>query len=645
VDALTTIEREVIQTWKPPPRLTLSEWADEKFYLSPESSAEPGQWTTIPFQKGWMDAFTDKSLEYVVVMKSARVGYTKTIVALTGYHAEHDPCPIMIVQPTDDDAEQFSKEEIAPMLRDCEAVGKRFTPSASRKTANTILNKTFTGGMLSMTGANSGAGFRRITRRVVIFDEVDGYPMSAGSDGDPIKLGIKRSETFWNRKIILGSTPLISFNSRIEPWFKRGDQRYYFVPCPHCGEFQTLKFPNMKWPKGEPAKAWFMCEKSGCVIEHVSKRWMIERGEWRATAVAESSRLASFHIWTAYSYSPNATWGHIAQEFEVAKREGSESLKTFINTTLGECWIEKGEAPEHERLFERRETYKMGTVPAGAYMLTAGVDVQKDRLVVEVVGWGLRMESWSVDWITIPGDTAADEPWDDLADVLNKNWPHQNGGELRIRMMAVDSGFNTQGVYKWCRSKGSKRVMAVKGDARGSQIVGTPRKVDVSVNGARAGLKLWLVGVDMLKSELYGWLGLKVPKEADAQFPSGFCHFPQYGEDYFLELTAEQLVSHRDKNGRLFREWEVIAGRRNEVLDCRIYARAAAYIVGADRVTESDVPNPHMLRTAAKPVETVSAPTAAEAMETVQQAPPPPKPKPQAPKRQSFLGNRRGFLR
>lgn len=645
MDALQTIEREVRQLWKPPPRLTLSQWADDKFYLSPESSAEPGQWTTIPFQKGWMDAFTDPKLEYVVVKKSARVGYTKTIVALTGYHAEHDPCPIMIVQPTDDDAEEFSKQEIAPMLRDCEAVGKRFTPGSSRKTANTILNKTFIGGMLSMTGANSGAGFRRITRRVIIFDEVDGYPMSAGSDGDPIKLGIKRGETFWNRKVVLGSTPLIEFNSRIEKWFKRGDQRFYFVPCPHCAEFQTLKFQNMKWPKGEPAKAWFMCEKNGCIIENSSKRWMIERGEWRATAVPESPRLASFHIWTAYSYSPNATWGHIAQEYEVAKKEGSESLKTFVNTTLGECWVEKGEAPEHERLFERRETYRIGVVPAGAYMLTAGVDVQKDRLVVEVVAWGLRMESWSVDYTTIPGDTSTDAPWDDLAGILNRNWPHQNGGELRIRMMAVDSGYNTQTVYKWCRSKGAQRVMAVKGDARGSQIVGTPRRVDTAIKGARAGLKLWFVGVDILKSELYGWLGLKVPKEDGAQFPSGFCHFPQYGEDYFLELTAEQLVSHRDKQGRLYREWEVIPGRRNEVLDCRIYARAAAYLVGADKVTESTVPAAYMLHTAAKSVQTVSAPTAAAAMDEVQAIPPPRPPKPQALKRPSFLGSRKGFLR
>jgi phage terminase large subunit GpA-like protein len=646
MDALTAIEQDIRGLWRPPPRLTLSQWADQKFYLSPESSAEPGQWTTIPFQKGWMDAFTDPSLEYVVVKKSARVGYTKTIVALTGYHAEHDPCPIMIVQPTDDDAEQFSKQEIAPMLRDCEAVGKRFTPGSSRKTANTLLNKTFTGGMLSMTGANSGAGFRRITRRVIIFDEVDGYPMSAGADGDPIKLGIKRGETFWNRKVVLGSTPLIESSSRIETWFKRGDQRFYFVPCPHCQEFQTLKFPNMKWPKGEPAKAWFMCEKNGCVIEHASKRWMVERGEWRGTAKPESTRLASFHIWTAYSYSPNATWGHIAQEFEVAKKEGPESLKTFINTTLGECWIEKGEAPEYERLYGRRETYPMRIVPPGAYLLTAGVDVQKDRLVAEVVAWGLRMESWSIDWITIPGDTSTDEPWTQLDGVLNRNWPHANGGELRIRMMAVDSGYNTQRVYAWCKAKGAQRVMAVKGDARGSQIIGTPRNVDTVSAGKRRGLKLWLVGVDILKSELYGWLGLKKPKDDSEPIPAGYCHFPEYGEDYFLELTAEHLVSHRDRQNRLYREWEVIPGRRNEVLDARIYARAAAYLVGADRVTERDVPAPYMLRAAGSKPDAAPQPQPAVAVPV--DVPPAPRQQPnQAPNppKRSWLGSRKGYLR
>lgn len=588
--------------WRPPPRLSLSEWADAHFYLSAESAATPGRWRTLPYQRGIMDAITDPRVRQVSVMKSARVGYTKIIDAAIGYHMHHAPCPILVVQPTIDDAKGYSKEEIAPMLRDCPELARIVVEDAedqgARDGGNTILHKRFPGGVLSMVGANSGAGFRRISRRVVIFDEVDGYPASAGSDGDPIKLGIKRSEYYHDRKIIAGSTPLVAGHSRIEELFHQGDQRRFYVPCPQCGHFDHLVFTErptgghfMVFDPKRPEGAHFVCSARGCVIEHHHKRAMIERGEWRAAAPFTGH--ASFHVWSAYSYSPNATWANLAAEFLEAKRAGPEQLKTFVNTALGETWQERGEAPDWQRLYSRREHYPIGTVPAGVRFLTAGVDVQKDRWVYEVVGWGEGRESWSIDAGVIPGDPAKDSDWARVDDLLARTYQGP-AGELAIAMLAIDSGYNTQTVYNWGRRHERTRVMAVKGVTTLRTLVGSPSPVDVKLNGQRIarGYKVWPVGVDVAKAELYGWLRLPLPKEGEG-FPPGWCHFPEHGEDFFRQLTAEHLVTLTRRTGFSAHEWQVIPGRENHWLDARIYARAAAAVLGLDRM--------HRPRPAAEP--------------------------------------------
>ena len=577
------------EAWRPPPRLRLSEWADQNFYLSVESSAEAGRWRTIPYQRGMLDAITDPWAVNVSIMKSARVGYTKMIDIAAAYYIVHDPCPIMIVQPTETDAEEFSKEEIAPMLRDIPLL-ENLIASKTRDSSNTILHKTFrNGAVLQMVGANSPTGFRRVSRKVVMFDEVDGYPASAGAEGDPIRLGIKRSEYFWDRKIVAGSTPTIAGASRIERRTSEGDQRRYFVPCPHCGEMQFLKFKNLKWPKGNPLAAHFVCEVNGCVIEEQHKRWMVERGEWVATVPENYTigRHASFYIWAAYSYSPNAAWGQLAAEFVAADKAGVEELQTFVNTVLGEVWQDRGEAPDHKRLYERREDYAIDSVPAGAVFLTSGVDLQKNRLVYEVIGWGEGKENWSVDAAEIPGDTSnADDPcWQQLSALLEKEWPGPDDRRFKILMMAVDANYNTTQVVTWCRRYPMSRVLAVRGVANQTILLGPPAKIDITVGGKRmkAGYKYWPVGVNVAKTELYGWLRLDAPVDG-ASAPPGFCHFPKYGEHYFNKIPAEHLVAHKKKNGFVSLEWELIAGRENHYLDARIYARAAAAAAGIDRI-------------------------------------------------------------
>jgi phage terminase large subunit GpA-like protein len=630
-----------------PPKIALSEWADRHFRMSPESSATPGRWKTIAYQRGIMDAITDPRVERVSVQKSARIGYTKMIDAAIGYFIDGDPCPILVVQPSIETAKIYSKEEIAPMLRDVEVLAGLVSEAKARSSDNTISHKTFPGGVLSTVGANSGKGFRMISRRVVIFDEVDAYPPSAGNEGDPIKLGEKRAEYYWNRKIVAGSTPLVAGSSRIEELYEAGDRRRYFVPCPHCGHFDFLRFSErangaddteiiagghvMQWPEDRPEAAVFVCRKCGCDIEEKHKRAMIEAGEWRASA--EFKGHASFHIWAAYSLSPNAKWGQIAAEFVAAKKK-TDMLRTFVNTVLGETWKEQGEAPEWEVLYKRREAYQMGTVPDGVVVLTCGVDVQQDRFVYEIVGWTPDLESFSIERGNLWGDTAKDQTWLQLDELLARSF---DGFE--IRMMAVDSGYRTQMAYNWGRRHPQSRVIVTKGVSGARMLVGSPSKVEVTVRGKKLkrGYQVWPVGVDIAKSELYGFLGLPRGEET-AEPPSGYCHFPaDYDPEFFKQLTAEHLVTTINRRTRrATRAWHVQPNRENHFLDCRVYARVAAAVIGIDRMPKRErSPAPP-----SSPAASSAAPPSASS--TRKPRPPPAKPKKTKKPKTDFWSGKRG---
>ena len=509
------------------------------------------------------------------------------------------------------------------MLRDVPLLAGLVADIRRKTSESTILEKSFPGGVLSMVGANSGTGFRRISRRVVIFDEVDAYPPSAGKDGDPIKLGEKRSEYYWNRKIIAGSTPLISGASRIEELYEAGDQRRYYVPCPHCGHMDYLVFHEqrdgghfMRWPEGRPQEACFVCRSCGCLIEESDKRGMIDAGEWRAGA--EFRGHASFHIWAAYSLSPNATWANLAEEFLEAKRLGPEKLQTFVNTSLGETWQERGEAPDWERLHARAEPYQIGTVPVQPWALTAGVDVQRDRFVYEVVAWQQDKQSWSVDAGSLWGDTALASTWGQLDALLQRTFPG-DGGDHLISMLAIDSGYAAQTVYGWAKNYPASRVLACKGvPGWGRQIVGAPSFVEIKANGKRIkrGYRVWPVGVDVAKSELYGWL--RMAPADDGTLSPGYCHFPEHGHEFFRQLTAEHLTKSISK-GRVRMSWEVIPNRENHHLDARVLARVAASVLGIDRLQSSatarsrSAPVAAAATTTAPPTEGQPAPAVATA--------------------------------
>lgn len=572
---LTRLERAALDAFRPPRKLSLSEWADTYAVLSAESSAEGGRWHTLPYQKGIMDAISSNSAEQVTVMKSARVGYSKILNHVIAYHIHQDPAPIMLVQPTIEDAQGYSKEEIAPMLRDTPCLAGLVSEAKAKDGANTILQKQFPGGTLSLVGANSPRGFRRVSRRIVLFDEIDGYPTSAGAEGDQIKLGIRRTEYYWNRKIVAGSTPTVKDFSRVERMFQQTDQRRYFVPCPHCTHMQYLRWPQMTWSDGDPATAAYKCESCNELIPHSKKRWMVERGEWRPTAPG-NGRHIGFHIWAAYSYSPNASWSQLVEEFLEAKHD-AEALKTFVNTVLGETWEDEYASKiGADALLERaaKETYAQLRPPVEALVLTIGCDVQDDRLSLSVWAWGREEEGWLVDRIKLYGSPSRLEVWKQLDEVLSKPYTNEADEPLKVLCCAIDSGgHHTQEVYAYSRDRQANGVIAIKGvGQKGKPVLGKPTKVDLNYKGKalKKGAQLFAVGVDGIKSLMFGRLKHNEPGP-------GYLHFyPTIGADYFQELTAEKQVL-RFRNGFPERVWVKKSQAPNEALDELNYAYAALH--------------------------------------------------------------------
>lgn len=559
----------------PPERLKVSDWADSYRKLSSESSAEPGKWHTqrAPYQREIMNAVNDQSVETVVVMSSAQVGKTEIINNIVGYYIHQDPAPMLVVQPTEKMAESWSMDRLSPMLRDSTVFKDLVKDPRSRDSGNKILYKRFPGGHITMAGSNSPSSLASRPVRVVLCDEVDRYPFSAGSEGDPVNLAKKRATTFWNRKIILTSTPTIKDFSRIEAAYLQSDQRRYYVPCSSCGEYQTLKWSQIRWPKDKPEEACYVCEVNGCVLVDTDKMEMLALGKWQPEAPELKGNIAGFHI--NELYSPWVTWGRMAAEFLKAKLL-PETLKTWVNTSLGESWEENGDSVAEGSLLARRENWGE-LCPNGVLVITAGVDVQDDRLELEIVGWGLKEESWSLDYKVIHGDPVRAEIWQDLDSILEKPIKHAYGINMRIATTCVDSGgHHTAAVYSYCKKRQLRRIFAVKGSSiSGKALVSRP-----SISN-KMRVKLFSIGTDTAKEMIYSRLKIET-------IGSGYCHFPANRDDeYFKQLTAEKLVTRYHK-GYPVRKWEKPAGRRNEALDCRVYALAAFGILAPDLETLSN---------------------------------------------------------
>jgi phage terminase large subunit GpA-like protein len=556
--------------WTPPPRLKLSEWADEKRRLSAESSAETGRWRTdrAEYQRAIMDAFVNPDVEIITWMSSAQVGKTEVLNNVIGYFVDQDASPMLMVRPTLDDAMAWSKDRFAPMIRDNDCLRGKVADAKAKDSGNTILHKTFPGGHLTVVGANSPAGLASRPIRILLFDEVDKYPASAGTEGDPIKLGKKRSQTFWNRKIGITSTPTIKGISRVEASFNESNKQFFHVPCPKCNHFQRLVFSQVKWEKREDGTNDFDSVHYECVnctekLFEPDKLEMVRNGNWVAER-PEVIKHAGFHL--SELYSPWSSWKEIVIDFLEAKKR-KETLKVWINTTLGETF-EDEESLELSGgdLLKRREGYV--TVPEGVYLLTASVDVQDDRLEAVVKGWGMGDESWFIAKEVFYGSPGRSDPWGKLLEFLTQEFPAENGLKMKVACTAVDSGGHfTQSVYKFTKSNIHLRIFAVKGYAGyGKSLIGKASKN----NKVRA--LLIPIGVDTAKEIIYDRLKIE-------EHGAGYMHFNQKcDEEYFNQLTAEKQITKYNK-GFATKVWVVIESRRNEMLDCEVYNLAAYHIL------------------------------------------------------------------
>lgn len=579
-----------------------------------------------------MLAATEPGVHTITLMTCTQLLKTTCIENISGRFIHLDPGPMLVIQPKDDAAETFSKDRLSPMIRDTPPLRQLFGDSKSRDAGNTLSHKQFPGGHITMVGANSPTNLASRPIRFVFADEVDKYPASAGVEGDPLSLAEERQDAFKANKLsVRACSPTIEGRSRIDASYKESDQRKAYVACPHCKAWQDLTWARVTWDKDErgrikPSTARYSCaecekpwteadrlnalqrvewrqtrEFDCCGKHQVPERWKVVYGVGRALC-SECGRLAvpndhaGFHA--SKLYSPKQSIRDLVTKYRRALETSIETLKTFYNTQLARTWKESGEAPEWNAVYERRDTYSLGTAAAGVLLLFAGVDVQKDRLEVRIWGFGRNRQRWLVDIKIIPGTPTLPGVWAELVKLFDETWPHDLGGTMGVRDWGVDAGNWASEVSAFVRSqRGRGNVHAVDGqDSYLAAFVGAGA-MDVTAAGKKfkRGLKTLKIGVSFCKQELIGQLGLNKPL-GDDPYPPGFVHLPHdVSEDEVKQLTSEELVT-RVTRLKTRREWKVIDGRRNEGLDCANYARGLAAMRGWDRWRDSHFKDLEALR-------------------------------------------------
>lgn len=544
--------------------------------LSSETSAEPGRWRTdrAPYQKEIMDSINDHDIEKIVVMSCSQVGKSEFILNTIGYYIDVDPCPMLLIQPTIDTAEDFSKRRISSLIKHTEAVKEKVGDSKTRDSNNTILMKSFPGGFLAIGGANSPAGLASRPIRILLADEIDRYPESAGSEGDPLALAEKRTTTFWNKKKIYVSTPTIEGSSRIEDEYDKGTQEKWKLQCPNCQEFQYITIKNIEFEHEKDSKGnynvWdigYQCPDCGHKYDEYT--WKAQPGKWIADNPGIKG-IRSFHL-NAF-VSPWTPWEEIILEWLKSKKD-PDKLKVVKNTLFGETWKETGEIEDEDFLLKRREEYD-ADLPEGALLLTCGVDVQDNRFEYEIVGWGHGEESWGIEYGYILGRPDDPRTWQQLSDKLDQVYTFDNGKGLKIACTCIDSGGHfTSEVYAYCKENEHKRIFAIKGQGG----AGYPLLHKLTRTKKENAI-LIILGVDDGKSTIYSRL-----KQVKQPGP-GYFHFPLnkdkgYNRSYFKGLISEKKVP-RKRQGQIKLVWEKISDNKaNEPIDLRNYAYAALKLI------------------------------------------------------------------
>lgn len=557
---LPALITKVAKSWSPPPNLLISEWADKYRRLSSEASAEPGKWRTsrAPYMREIMDCIKSPEVKKVIIKSPSQVGKTEYLLNLIGYYSDNEPSPMMLVQPTVEMAESFSKDRLAPMIRDTPVLNKLFSENRLRSDGNTLRHKTFPGGHISLIGANSPSNLAMRPIRVLLCDEINRYPQSAGKEGDPVKLAEKRTTTFWNKKVVLVSTPTDKGSCAITRHYEGTSQGFYCHKCPSCGEYSKINRKNIVVEKDEDDRITLVkaaCRSCGEI--HPELKWKKRPGKY--IHKYPDNPVRGFWL-NAYS-STFVSWVDIEEEFAESCKN-TEDLKVFINTMLAEEWEERGESVEVDDLLARRESYT--EVPEQAALLTCAVDTQNDRLELEVVAWGEGDESWQIDYRVLYGDPSKKDIWDQLGYFIeSKKYPSQLGVDFGITATVVDlQGHHTQMVYQFCENMKPLKVWPIRGvSGTNIQLI---KKGKSKLGKTGKPVDLYNIAVDQAKTWVYRRLKQK-------EQGAGFCHFPMSAnETYFKGLTAESLVT-RTKNGRPVTEWVLGTHKRNEPLDLRVY--------------------------------------------------------------------------
>ena len=583
--------------YKPPEALTVSQWAERYRVLSRESSAEAGPWRNArtPYMVEIMDAFSSPEVRRITVVSSSQIGKSEVILNSIGYAIDQDPGSMLYIQPNIDDAKRFSKRRIAPMIRDCPTLRRKVADAKGRDSNNTVQEKSFPGGALSIIGSNAPAALASTPVRYVFGDERDRWALSAGTEGDPWKLAEARTITYYNAKMMEVSTPTIKGASPIAAAFDEGTREWWCYQCPHCGAWHHIEFDDIKFEYETVEKKGvkdyivktveWACPSCGCLsteteIRQQPTRWIAENPD----AIHHGHRS----FWINGFSSPWQPWRNLIYEFLQARKD-PQKLQTVFNTKFGKLWEDRGDLGDEDTYLGRREDYgtrEDGTpveLPDGVLVLTCGVDVQDDRLEFETVGWGHYKQSWGIKKGIIMGDPNDDEPWLRLDDVISHVYRFADGRGLTISMTCVDSGgHKTQSVYRHCRDRLHRRVFAIKGvGGDGVPYTKPPSKVKIVVNGRAIG-QTWLypIGVDAGKADIFNALKVQEPGPK-------YCHFPTgtergYDLAFFNGLLSEKLVMKTER-GRTRWAWEKLPGHeRNEALDCRNYAQAALHILDPD---------------------------------------------------------------
>lgn len=552
---LDLARRAALRHLIPPARLPLSAWIEANVFLPDDVSAQPGPVRLWQPQRGVADAIGDPTIERVTIVKAARIGFSTLLTGALASYVANEPAPILAVLPTEADARRYVVDDVEPIFGASPSLAGLLSDDTSDAGRNTLLARRFPGGSLRFVAAKARRNLRSHNVRVLFVDEADA--MLPGAEGSPIALAEKRTLSFPNRKIVIGSTPTDAETSNVLPAYEKSDRRIFEVPCPHCGHRFELLWNDIWWPKGRPEEAHAVCPDAGCIIDEREKPAMVAAGAWRATA-PEVVGHAGFRLNALISLLANASWAKLAAEWLGAYQD-ADTRRVFVNTLLAEAWHDGADTVDESALAGSVEPFGLNEIPAEALAVTVGVDVQDDRLECSFVGWTRNDDAMVLGHLIVWGSSQDDTTWAELDTLLRTTWLHPHGGRLKVDAALIDSGDGgiTDKVYSFCFPRLARKIWAGKG------VAGTRPAIQMSKAPVKGG-RLFLVGVDGIKTTIFDRLkrGVQIRLSAELE------------PDYFAQLASERRVV-RYVRGQPIRRFERIAGARAEALDCLVYAFAA----------------------------------------------------------------------